>query len=73
MSAGLVAVIVTPGSTAPVLSVTTPLMRPRKSCAAAGVIETSSRGITQASSRGAHVRKGLIIVLLEIWATKRDD
>jgi hypothetical protein len=33
MSAGLVAVTVTPGSTAPVLSVTVPLMRPRKSWA----------------------------------------
>ncbi len=34
MSAGPLAVTVTPGSTAPVLSVTVPLMRPLNSCAA---------------------------------------
>ena len=37
------AVTVTPGSTAPVLSVTSPLMRPRKSCAEGGsCLATSS-------------------------------
>src|SRR5688572_3940034 len=42
MSAGLVAVTVTPGSTAPVLSVTVPLIRPRKSCARVGAAIASS-------------------------------
>ena len=42
MSAGLDAVTVTPGSTAPVLSVTVPLIRPRKSCAEAGSTPKSS-------------------------------
>jgi hypothetical protein len=35
MSAGPLAVTVTPGNTAPVLSVTVPLMRPLNSCAIA--------------------------------------
>ena len=42
MSAGLDVVTVTPGSTAPVLSVTVPLIRPRKSCAEAGSTPKSS-------------------------------
>src|SRR5688572_13568815 len=42
MSAGLVAVTVTPGSTAPVLSVTVPLIRPRNSCAKVGAATASS-------------------------------
>ena len=42
MSAGLVAVTVTPGRTAPVLSVTVPLIRPRKSCAKVGAAIDSS-------------------------------
>src|SRR5258707_150295 len=43
MSAGLLAVIVTPGSMAPELSVTTPVSRPRSSWASVGAAERMSR------------------------------
>ncbi len=46
MSAGLLAVTVTPGNTAPVLSVTVPLMRPLNSCAAAAAPVITSAAIT---------------------------
>src|SRR5687767_10050182 len=51
ISAGLLAVTLTPGSTAPVLSVTVPLMRPRKSWAWAWVVNNTMRHRPRTSLR----------------------
>src|SRR5205823_3706092 len=57
MSAGLLAVTVTPGSTAALLSVTVPVNRPRNSWANAGAASTRRKAIVH-RNRGA----GLLIL-----------
>jgi len=47
MSAGLVSVTVTPGSTAPVLSTTFPKISPVLTCAAAGIAHMPSASVSK--------------------------